>query len=559
VKLRARVLAGSTVLVLLPLALLSFAIRGETTRRLTEQDAHRVDALVEVIEDDLRALDLDLGARAAALAESFRDDDGVRAALAAGRRDAPYVLDWTPRAMALAGLDVLQVQDSRGTIVSAGHFRNAWGVVDARIVEQLRARPALSLVRARRAEGEFAALARLDSLAIGAERFTLIAGVELDRERLRRLSPGGELGVSLVTDEGVVSSDPELEARVGGGGAHSDLLTRTLPLPAEGDARLLVTHGLAARRALLASLDGWLLAAWGLAAAGSVLLAVRLSAHISRPVEELARKTATLDLDRLPADFATTRSDEIGTLSRFLAEMSARLRAGVARLQEAERRATLGELARQVNHDLGNAFAPLRNVVAHLNEVSERSPADLPRVWTERRETLESGLSYLERLAANWRRLSGRPQRAPTDLAAVARQVTEARLREHGGPVSVSLPGAPALVPADAVGLRRIVENLVANACESLESGGGRVGVSVEPGVLRGNAAFRLRVTDDGSGIAPADRERIFEDFFTTKPSGTGLGLPTVRRLVADFEGEIVVESAPGRGSTFTVTLPAAP
>jgi signal transduction histidine kinase len=558
VKLRARVLAGSTVLVLLPLALLSFAIRGETTRRLTEQDARRVDALVEVIEDDLRALDLDLGARAAALAESFRDDDRVRAALAAGQRDAPYVLDWTPRAMALAGLDVLQVQDSRGTIVSAGHFRNAWGVVDGRIVEQLRAKPALSLVRARRAEGEFAALARLDSLAIGAERFTLIAGVEMDRERLRRLSPGGELGVSLATDEGVVSSNPELEDRVGSG-AHSDLLTRTLPLPAEGDARLLVTHGLAARRALLASLDGWLLAAWGLAAAGSVLLAVRLSAHISRPIEELARKTATLDLDRLPANFATTRGDEIGTLSRFLAEMTARLRAGVARLQEAERRATLGELARQVNHDLSNAFAPLRNVVVHLNEVSERSPADLPRVWTERRETLESGLSYLERLAANWRRFSGRPQRAPTDLAAVARQVTEARLREHGGPVSVRLPGSPALVLADAVGLRRIVENLVANACESLESGAGSVGVSVEAGALRGRAAFRLLVTDDGAGIAPADRERIFEDFFTTKPSGTGLGLPTVRRLVADFEGEIAVESAPARGSTFTVTLPAAP
>jgi signal transduction histidine kinase len=551
VKLRERVLLGTTLLVLLPLAALCFAIRQEMAARLVRQDTRRVDALVAVIEDDLKTLERDLGLRAAALAASFRDDDRIRAALAAGRRDAPEVLDWTPRAMALSGLDVLQVQDSRGRIVSAGHFRNAFGVVDEGTPAELREQAGLALIRARRAEGTFPALARLDSLSIGAERYTLIAGVEMHRARLQRLSPGGELGVSLVTPDGVVSSDEQLEAR-------PDLPARTLALPGGGASHLLVTHSLAARRALLASLDRWLLAAWVLAAAGSVLLAVRLSAHVSRPIEELARKAATLELDRLPADFATSRRDEIGTLSRFLAEMTARLRAGVVRVQEAERRATLGELARQVNHDLANAFAPLRNVVTHLGQIGERSPAELPRVWAERRDTLESGLSYLERLAGNWRRLSTRPERAPTDLAAIVRQVSEARLREHGGPVTVRLPAGPALVLADAVGLRRIVENLVANACESLESDRGRVDVTVEPDVLGGSPALRLRVVDDGRGIPPADRERIFEDFFTTKPSGTGLGLPTVRRLVADFEGEIVVESMPGRGSTFTVKLPAA-
>ncbi|MGQ0722862.1 MAG: sensor histidine kinase [Candidatus Eiseniibacteriota bacterium] len=558
-KLRERVLLGTTLLVLLPLAALCLAIRQEMAARLVRQDARRVDALVAVIEGDLKTLDRDLGLRAAALAESFRDDDRVRAALAAGRRDAPEVLDWTPRAMALAGLDVLQVQDARGRIVSAGHFRNAFGVSDEGTPAELREQAGLALIRARRAEGTFPALARLDSLSIGAGRYTLIAGVEMHRARLQRLSPGGELGVSLVTPDGVVSSNADLEATLRESHATPpDRLARPLALPGGGPSHLLVTHSLATRRALLASLDRWLLAAWVLAAAGSVLFAVRLSAHVSRPIEELARKAATLELDRLPADFATARRDEIGTLSRFLAEMTARLRAGVIRVQEAERRATLGEIARQVNHDLANAFAPLRNVVTHLGQVGERSPAELPRVWAERRDTLESGLSYLERLAGNWRRLSTRPERAPTDLAAVVRQVSEARLREQGGPVTVTLPAAPALVLADAVGLRRIVENLVANACESLESDRGRVDVIVEPDVLGGSPALLLRVVDDGHGIPPADRERIFENFFTTKPDGTGLGLPTVRRLVADFEGEIVVESMPGRGSTFTVKLPAA-
>lgn len=567
-KLRNRMLGGFTLLVLLPLLALALVLRREMAARLTAQDSARVETLVAVVEQDLSGLDRDLARRLAVLGSAFADDNRVRSCLLEGREELrPYVLDWAERALVMTGLDLLQVQDPSGRIVSSGHFRNEYDRVDAATPRGLAGRHGPTLVEARRPEGTFRAIARVDSVRLGEERYALVAGVEVDRSFLAALSPGGDLVVSLAWPGGAVSPDSALEARLAAGDLpdRRDAIVRGLELPAllpgsgegSGRAQLLVTHSLASRRALLASLDRWLAVAWALAALGSLLLATRLSARISRPLEELARKTEGIDLDRLDVDFGEARDDEIGVLSRFLGRMTGRLRASVVRLREAERSATLGELARQVNHDLRNAFTPLRNVVRHLAQVADDEPESLRRVWGERHGTLESGLAYLESLAASWRRMARRPERVACDLREIARQVASGRLPEDGGPVRLALGGDVPPVRADPVGLRRIVENLVANACESLDSGRGTVEVVVERADADG-PAVRLEVRDDGCGIPDGIRERIFDDFFTTKDAGTGLGLSVVRRLVSDFEGTVRVDSRPGGGTTFTVVLPAA-
>ena len=70
---------------------------------------------------------------------------------------------------------------------------------------------------------------------------------------------------------------------------------------------------------------------------------------------------------------------------------------------------------------------------------------------------------------------------------------------------------------------------------------------------------MRIELKDDGPGISADDLERIFSPFFTTKPQGTGLGLAIVRKMVNAHDGRIHASSAPGRGTTFTVTLPVVP
>ena len=113
---------------------------------------------------------------------------------------------------------------------------------------------------------------------------------------------------------------------------------------------------------------------------------------------------------------------------------------------------------------------------------------------------------------------------------------------------------------ADRTGVRRIIENLVRNARESLDGSDGTVTISTRSGIDdEGRSAVVLSVRDTGHGIAEADRERIFNHFDTSKAGGTGLGLSIVQRIVSDIHGKVEVESELGRGSCFTVTLPAVP
>ena len=118
---------------------------------------------------------------------------------------------------------------------------------------------------------------------------------------------------------------------------------------------------------------------------------------------------------------------------------------------------------------------------------------------------------------------------------------------------SMDLSDVPRVV-GDPVALRRILENLTANAVDSLQSKPGRITVTTE---LVERNIIRTTVADTGRGMSTEEAKRIFEDFYTTKERGTGLGLSIVRRLVMDLHGTIAVESAPGRGTRMIVDIPA--
>src|SRR5207245_10819371 len=87
-------------------------------------------------------------------------------------------------------------------------------------------------------------------------------------------------------------------------------------------------------------------------------------------------------------------------------------------------RFAIGDLGRQVNHDINNGLAPLRNVFRHLAQVAREQPGDLPRVFTERHGTVESSINYLETLAANYAKLSPQSERKATDVNADVREAS---------------------------------------------------------------------------------------------------------------------------------------
>jgi two-component system nitrogen regulation sensor histidine kinase NtrY len=288
----------------------------------------------------------------------------------------------------------------------------------------------------------------------------------------------------------------------------------------------------------------------------ALLLAVWVSSRISRPLAALADKTAVLDLDRLDVEF-DAGSDEVGRLSRLLGDLAARLRQGTARIREAERRATVGDLARQVNHDIKNGLIPLRNVVRHLTQIERDDPGALAGVFAERRQTIDSSIAYLETLAVSYQRLSPPLERRDCDLNALITDVTRAAQGHEHVTFETDLAALPRVI-GDPVAFRRILENLIANAVDSLRSQPGRITVSTRVHERDGDVpAVRVTVSDSGRGMSADETKRIFEDFYTTKESGTGLGLSIVRRLVMDLHGTISVESVPDHGTRFIIDIPA--
>jgi len=489
-KFRTRLLIAFGVVVMIPLLVFGLGIRRAMSARVSAEYQGRVDALVGVIGADLAREQDRIGARLNAVKRNMAADNRLRAAIVRGDNRA-YILDYAGDAMPLAGLDFLQIQDAERRVVSSGHFRNEFDRTGA-----FAAPGGVTVVRAAAAEGPFLVLARPDTVHIAGQTFELVGGVAVDSGYLARLAPDPEFGLAIqVHSDSVVASSSDSAAAV----------VARIPLPYVdavdepnriGLANIVVTHNSSLLATLLGKVNLWFGVAVLTAALGALLLAGWLSTRISEPVEA---------------------------------------------------RIAIGDIARQVTHDIKNGLAPLRNVFRHLMQVARDKPAELPQVFAERQGTVESSISYLETLAANYAKLSPQAERKATDVNAVVRETI-------GGSSSVRAKladGLPA-VSADALVLRRVIENLVSNAVDSLDGKNGTVTVSTE----RGKRTVRIAVSDTGRGMSKAELDRAFDDFYTTKPGGTGLGLSIVRRLVLDSNGSLNVETEPGQGSTFIVEIP---
>lgn len=552
---RARLLLAFAAATLVSLSLLAVGVRRQLASRLVAQHERRVQTLAHVAIQDLARENVAISARLQSLARSLADDNRFRVAVQGSQPERAYLLDWAGEAMRTTGLSMLQLQDESGRILSSGHFRNEFDRLEPELPLLLaRSADRVTLARVRAPEGPLLVLARVDSMEIANRRFTLVGGVTIDRAFLGRFARDSDVALSLVTPDDTLSTD---STRV----ADNQLVSATQELAYIGaqtdsmrvaPARMIVTHSNAELDALRRDVNRWFAAALAVAALAALALAFWMSAGLSRPIAALARATSAISLEGPELELATGRDDEIGTLARRFGSMSRRLRASAAQLRDAERRATVGEMARQVNHDIKNGLIPIRNVVQHLAQVQEQQPEQLPAVFGERRATLESSIGYLDTLARNYARLTPRAERRTFDASAVARDA--ARSASVDGTVVQSrvADGLPQ-VHGDPVVLRRILDNLLRNAIESLSTSGGSVTLEA----LRSpSGGVRVVVADTGRGMTEDELAHAFDDFHTTKPGGTGLGLSVVRRLTADLQADLRVESSPGRGTTFVIDLP---
>ncbi len=211
----------------------------------------------------------------------------------------------------------------------------------------------------------------------------------------------------------------------------------------------------------------------------------------------------------------------------------------------------VGNLASGIAHDLNNLLTVIVNAAELLGEQVAADDAETRSVLQDLEESTSRAALMTTQLLTFGRTQASKLE--PVDVSATLTSMAKMLPRLLGSSVSVTVSvEADAWVSATRTGFEQILLNLAVNARDAMV-GGGRL--SLELHQEGGQVLFSA--TDTGSGMPPEVQSRIFEPFYTTKASGTGLGLSTIRQLVEHFDGTIEVHSQPGKGTTFRLSFPA--
>lgn len=287
----------------------------------------------------------------------------------------------------------------------------------------------------------------------------------------------------------------------------------------------------------LAGVGGWQMARWAL-----------------RPTRELAAAARRIDVDKL-SDRLPLRGtqDELDLLATAFNHTLARLDDSVGQMRQ---------FTASVSHELRTPLTAMRGE-AEVALSRAQSQEEYRRVLASQLEELDRLTRMVNQLLVLARAEAGEiaMRRQPVDLAALAASLVE-QMEAVAAPQGVTLiahTSQAAMVVGDPDWLERVILNLLDNAIKYSPQNG-QVTLTVEPAP----GAVRLIVRDTGSGIPPQALPHVFERFYRAEPSrsrdveGIGLGLALVKWIVDHHDGRITVASQPGRGSCFTIDLPAA-
>jgi two-component system, NtrC family, nitrogen regulation sensor histidine kinase NtrY len=228
-------------------------------------------------------------------------------------------------------------------------------------------------------------------------------------------------------------------------------------------------------------------------------------------------------------------------------------------LMRAQKVAAWGEVARKLAHEIKNPLTPIQLSAQRVRKAFLKSDPEFERILTECTRAIVDEVEALKNLVDEFAQFARLPAAnlAPTSLNEVIDQALSLYDGLFGGvAIERRLGDDVPILRLDADQMKRVVINLVDNAISAMDKKG-RVVISTE--LDRGQSRVRLSVSDDGPGVAPEDRDRLFVPHFSTKRRGSGLGLAIVSRIVQEHHGLIRVEANQPRGARFVVELLAEP
>jgi signal transduction histidine kinase len=317
----------------------------------------------------------------------------------------------------------------------------------------------------------------------------------------------------------------------------------------------------------------------------AVLLAGFLAQLVLRPIHVIRSGLTRLGKGELGVTLDLPPGDEFGELGTFFNTVSQQLSDRGEPKENAvalsRKLVALGRLTAGIAHEVKN---PLNAMMIHLEllrtkirkgalaasrepatvaagslGLTESKPGAAESAALEHVQIIEGEVRRLDEVVQGFLKFT-RPEDLrlqPVPLSSLFDEIVplvQAEAERHGVTIVTECPPSVPPVNADASMLRQALLNLAINACQAMP-GGGSLRLTAAPSA---KGRVEVLVSDTGVGIAPEHLSRIFDLYFTTKDHGTGIGLSMVYRIVQMHDGEIEVESTPGRGTTFRVLLPRA-
>jgi two-component system nitrogen regulation sensor histidine kinase NtrY len=227
----------------------------------------------------------------------------------------------------------------------------------------------------------------------------------------------------------------------------------------------------------------------------------------------------------------------------------------LSELIRAQRAAAWREVARRIAHEIKNPLTPIQLAAQRLRKKFDEGAADLHEVLPVATASIEREVGALKQLVDEFSRFARMPEVNPrvTDFNDVVRSVLDLYEGSSGVHFDVFVDPSTANVRVDPEQMRRVLINLIDNATVAMDGRG-----TIEIRATRAaSGLLRVEVCDDGPGIEPHDRDKLFSPYFSTKKRGTGLGLAIVHRVVTDHRGAIRVEDSESHGARFVIEIPA--
>jgi signal transduction histidine kinase len=285
------------------------------------------------------------------------------------------------------------------------------------------------------------------------------------------------------------------------------------------------------------------------------VIAVFITNRITQSLTWIGEKMREVNLGRYNQEISWNRRDEIGGLVQEYNRMVRKLDESAAALAKTEREGAWREMARQVAHEIKNPLTPMKLSIQYLQKAIDNNAPNVKELSTNVAGTLIEQIEHLSKIAAEFSQFAniGMARNEEVDLHEVLRSLVSLHSMHEHVQLTWSSVNEPVYIYADKTQINRLFTNLLQNAIEAMpDNRDGRILISE----ILEDSHVLISIQDNGTGIPQDMQSKIFIPNFTTKTSGTGLGLAMSKGIVEQARGDIWFETEEGEGTTFYLRFP---